>query len=933
VVSRLPTGTITFLFTDIEGSTRLWEQQTASMQKSLARHDALLRSVIEARSGHVFKTVGDAFCAAFDTALECLKVAVDAQLALAAEPWDVEGGIRVRMALHTGSAEERDGDYFGPTLNRVARLLGIGHGGQILVSLVTEELIRDALPEAVSLRAVGEHRLKDLMRPESVYQVYYPGLRADFPALKSLDTHPNNLPLQPTPLIGREKELATLKGMLRGDTARVLTLVGPGGMGKTRLALQTAADAIDGFEDGVFFVDLSAIESATLVIPAVARTLGVKEIGGKPVIENLRDFMSHKRMLLILDNCEQIPGMDPYVVSLLAACPSLKLIVTSREALHLRGEQVFPVPALSIPTIRLARALDMDQLHQFEAVTLFIQRACAVVPDFTVTNENAPYIAEICSRLDGLPLAIELAAARIVLLTPQAILDRLGQRLKLLSSGLSDLPHRQRTLRATIDWSYRLLSPEEQTLFRELSVFEGGASLEAIETVCTRAEETSELILETLAGLVGKSLIMREDRLGAPHFVMLESIRDFAREQLERAEGTQSAFDAHAGYFLSYAEHLKPLLRGATRKQTLDQFEACHENFQAAINRFNEKGKTEEEVRLCVALGAYWRVRGYLSIGLQCVTRAHANAVEAPLALRADALAELGALEGDQGDYQSAVEHLESALDLNVKAQNTEGFLFCKTYLGELARLMGKLDVARSHFSGICELSEAAASRHAANARMGLGLLDWQEGNTRNARFAFEEALTLARSLGEVSLQAQAAGNLGVLFMMEESLDAACAGFEEARLIHEELGDIENTIVAYNNLGNLNLRKGDFHQATVSYERVARLARGLGNDRWLVLGLCGLSDSWRQRGDSGRSLDYARQARAAGENFEPAFETGVTERVLGDAFLACGLPREARECFTRAITLLENMRDAEDLALARKGHEQAVRSLGSEAVD
>ncbi len=568
---REPSGTITFLFTDIEGSTRLWESQTGAMQRSLARHDQVVRKAIESHFGYVFKTVGDAFCAAFATAMDGLEASLDAQRALAAEPWEVEGGIRVRMALHTGTAEEREGDYFGQTLNRVARLLGVGYGGQILVSLVTEELLRDDLPDEVSLRNVGEHRLKDLMRPENVFQVYHPELRPEFPSLKSLDAHPNNLPLQPTPFIGREKELAAVQGFLTEDAVRILTLTGPGGTGKTRLSLQAAADLSERFEDGIYFVDLSAIDTAPYVIPAITRTLGIRESGGRQHIDLLRDFTGHKRMLLILDNFEQIAGGASCALQLLSACPSTKLVVTGREALHLRGEQVYPVPPLSVPKIRLASQLPIEHLHQYEAVSLFIERARAVRPDFTATNENAPAIAEICARLDGLPLAVELAAARVALLTPRAILERLGRRLSLLTGGLSDLPHRQQTLRATIDWSYRLLTPLEQTLLREMSVFEGGAMLDAVEHVCACAGEDDAVVLETLSGLAGKSLLVREDRAGEPCFVMLETIREYAGELLEKSGGAEAIRDAHVRYFLARAEHLRPLLRGTTRKDSLDQ--------------------------------------------------------------------------------------------------------------------------------------------------------------------------------------------------------------------------------------------------------------------------------------------------------------------------------------------------------------------------
>lgn len=442
-----PTGTVTFLFTDIEGSTKLWEDNAPAMQAALARHDELLRRSIEERGGFVFKTVGDAFCCAFATATDALEAALDAQRSLLKEQWGESGPLRVRMALHMGAAEERDGDYFGPPVNRVARLLSAAHGGQVLLSLPTHEMVRDQLPAGMNLADLGEHRLKDLFRPERVFQLVSPDLPSEFPPLRTLDAYRNNLPLQPTPLVGREKEVAQVCDLLRAEETRLLTLTGPGGIGKTRLALQAAADVLEDFTDGTFFVPLATLTEADLFLSAVAEALGVKEIGEQPLDESLKDYLSERRMLLVLDNFEQVLEGAPAVTELLAASPGLKVLATSRISLRLYGEHVFPVPPLSMPDLKSPPPL--ERLTQYEAVRLFVERAQAVKPDFSITNESAPAVAEICVRLDGLPLAIELAAARITMLPPRAMLQRLGSRLKLLTGGARDLPERQRTLRAT----------------------------------------------------------------------------------------------------------------------------------------------------------------------------------------------------------------------------------------------------------------------------------------------------------------------------------------------------------------------------------------------------------------------------------------------------------------------------------------------------
>jgi hypothetical protein len=425
----------------------MWEQDPQVMSDALARHDDILQNATESRGGYVFKTVGDAFCVAFSDASDALEAALASQRFLSAEGWEEGFSIRGRMALHTGTVEERNGDYFGPPVNRVARLLSAGHGGQTLVSSTTRELVRDTLPEGTQLRDLGERRLKDLFRPERVFQLISPDLPDSFPPLKTLDARLNNLPVQPTPLVGRQKEVAEVCGLLRREDVRLLTLTGPGGTGKTRLGLQAAAELLDEFEDGVFFVALAPIRDAELVASSIAGPLGVRESADRTLTETLKEHLRDKELLLLLDNFEQVLDAAPVVGELLSACPRLKALATSRGALRVYGEHEYAVPSLALPDPRRLLAITVEDLSQYESVRLFIERARAAKGDFEVTNDSAPAVAEICVRLDGLPLAVELAAARTKILTPQAMLSRLSNRMKLLKGGARDLPERQRTLR------------------------------------------------------------------------------------------------------------------------------------------------------------------------------------------------------------------------------------------------------------------------------------------------------------------------------------------------------------------------------------------------------------------------------------------------------------------------------------------------------
>jgi predicted ATPase/class 3 adenylate cyclase len=806
-----PTGTVTFLFTDIEGSTKLWERDSSVMQVALARHDEVLRSAIDANEGYVFKTVGDAFCTAFPTAPNALDAALSAQRALFAAEWNASEPLRVRMAMHTGAAEERGGDYFGPPLNRVARLLSAAHGGQVLLSLPIQELVRDQLPSEVGLRDLGEKHLKDLFRPERVFQLLAPDLPSTFPPLRTLDAHGNNLPVQPTPLVGREREVAEVCERLLSPEVRLLTLTGPGGTGKTRVGLQAAADLLENFGDGVFFVTLATLTDPGLVASTVTRALGVAESGEKQPEDALREFVRDRELLLLMDNFEQVLEATLLLEELLAAAPRLKILATSRATLRLYGEHEFPVPPLDLPDP--AYPPPPERLTQYEAVRLFVERARAVKPDFSVTNENAPAVAEICVRLDGLPLAIELAAARIRLLPPRAMLARLGSRLKLLTGGARNLPERQRTLRGAIEWSYELLTPEERTLFARLAVFAGGRTLEAIETICDPEGE-----LDTLDGvesLLEKSLLRQEEGLGGePRFVMLETIHEYAREKLYESGEAEELSGLHAAYFLAFAEEAEPELEGPDQVSWMERLEADHDNFRAALSWLLEVGQAESALRIGGALWRFWKSRGHLSEGRRWLSEGLAAGETAPAGVRARALLVLGDLDVTQGDYPQGEEELEASLALCREAGDRRGEALALNLLGFIASERNDPERAEKLLEECLALGrEAGTPIEIHNALNALAVVAALRNDHARASVLQEEGLGMARAAGDVRGIAVHTNNLGLRALARNDFERAEALLREARELFLKLGDLLNASIADLNLGNLALARNDLDLA------------------------------------------------------------------------------------------------------------------------
>ena len=825
--ANFPTGTVTFLFTDIEGSTKLAQQYPDQWESLRERHHALLQTAMDAYHGHVFQIIGDAFCVAFHRAIDGINAAIDSQRKIQREAWGTTP-IKVRMGLHTGEAERCESNYRGYlTMARVQRVMSVAHGNQILISNKCKESI-DSLAAEVILRDMQEHRLKGFFDTEHLWQVSTPDVQQDFPPLSSLIPIPNNLPAPVNRFIGREKEILEIKTRLldgRDNAERLHTLTGMGGVGKTRLSLQVASEVLDRFKNGVWFVELASIYNVALVSKAIAKTLSLNEVPGRSIEETLIDYLREKDLLLVLDNFEQIVEAAPLIKHILFAAPRVIFLITSRISLRMAGEREYAVPLLALP--------DSTGYHQFqraadsESIRLFIERAQSIRPDFKLTTENADTLTEICRRLEGLPLAIELAAANVRSLSLRAILSQLNHRIKFLKSGARDLTARQQTLRGTIDWSHELLTPDEQRLFRRFSVFVEATTLEAIENVCNLGDMDTFTLVDSL---ITKSLLNASEKNGDYRYSMLGIIKEYGTEKLEAAKEMEIIRARHLEFFKTRVETIEPELLKLNQVAVLDDLEAEVGDLRAAIDWTLKNEQTENLLRLTGSLCFFWQRRGHFNEGIENLeTSISAPGAETFANEYVKALNRLGNLLAIKGDFNASVTYFERAIRNARQHHNKAELAFGLVWQCHALMRLQKFEAARASANDGLELYETQAQKWGqALAHFFLGRIELESGQSITAEFHFKQSIMDFRESGDLWGQALSSNSLGSLYLQIGLLESAQTECERSLVLREQMKDRWGINSCYLNLGDIARLQGAVSEEVDYYRKSYELGVEMG---------------------------------------------------------------------------------------------------------
>jgi predicted ATPase/class 3 adenylate cyclase len=888
----LPSGTVTLLLTDIEGSTRLLNELGAEgYALAQAEHREVLRDAFRSNNGVEVDTQGDAFFYAFSTPVDCLRGAVSAQRRLEHFNWSHGSVVRVRMGMHTGEPQRTDEGYVGVPVNTAARIAAVGHGGQVLMSAHTAELLAEQLADdEITLRDLGEHRLKDLEGLQRLHQIVIPELNSDFSPLRTQQTRRNNLPVPPTPFVGRAAEVAAVRDRLLEQSVRVVTLTGPGGMGKSRMALRVATELLHSFDDGAFFVSLAPVRHPRLVIPAIARALDVREGGGKTLLETLEDELRDKELLLVLDNFEHVRAAARDLAGLMSQCPRLKVLITSREVLRLSGEHGFPVPPLELPPI--GARLKPDELTDFAAVRLFCDRAEAARDGFRLAPDNAETVVEICRRLDGLPLALELAAARVRTMDPPELLEALAARLSVLTDGAVDLPERQQTLRDAIAWSYELLEPEEQTFCRRLSVFAGGCDPDVASRICD-PQGTVE-VTGMLDSLVAKSLVSvgwHSAREGAakvvpragtdvPRYNMLETIREYAKEQVDEAGEWPDLRGRHRDWCLNLVEEAEPNLRGSDAEDWMAALERDHDNLRAALGRCFEKGSDDAEQGLGMAnaLMNFWYEHGHVSEMRDWLEQGLEVARSATDAVRARAFSGVAGMARHQGRLEEAEIYCEDALELYRKAGDRRGEARALGELGAILQRQGSNERSESVLQeALAILRDIDDPERLSFTLVALGALQHIQGRLEEAAENYTESLEIGRQRGDKHASATALVNLGEIAQLQGDNGKARDMYSESLSLYHQLH--MDIAIAYclEVLAGIDAAEGEARRAAQLFGAADYMREEIGTP----------VESFNQE----RYQKYLDTARAGldDEEFDQAFGEGqkmTTDEVIGVAMLS-----------------------------------------------
>jgi predicted ATPase/class 3 adenylate cyclase len=855
---NLYSNTVTFLFTDIEGSTRLLQGLGDRYIDLLDDHDRILRSMFLNHGGSEAGKQGDGFFFTFSSARAALTAAVAAQRELAAHAWPGGAALRVRIGLHTGEPITVQPGYIGLDVHRAARVCSAAHGGQILLSRTTRDLVTDDPPPGVSFLDLGDHRLKDLAGPQRLFQVVAEGLQRDFPGLRSLDRVPNNLPSLFSTFVGRQREMEEVNELL--VTRRLLTLTGPGGVGKTRLAIQVAAEVLESYQDGVWLVELGTISDADLVEQAVASELRLTDQPGRSLLETLGDHLQAKKLLLLLDNCEHLlTSCARLADTLLRSCPNLAILTTSRQALRVAGEATYPMAPLAVPPPQPAAPLHM--IMDNDAVRLFAERAQAVLPEFCITEQNAPAVVELSRHLDGIPLAIELAAACVRALSVEQIAARLRDRFRLLTGGSPAALPRHQTLRAALDWSYDLLPEVERVIFRRLSVFVGGFTLEAAEEVCGAEQVNEAEVVDGLMSLVDKSLVVAGSRSGQQRFHLLETVREYAWELLGREDGAQGIRKRHRDWYLGLVETAGPeFLHGPESEAWLTRLDEEHDNLRAAL-RFSEGGGNGQAgLQLATGLWRFWEIRGYLVEGRTWLEKMLAQPVGEISALRANALTGAGVLALLQGDYEAALGFHEESLALHRRLGNPRSVAYALNNLANAAVHQGDYQRAGSLYEEAVELCRREGDqRDLAFALTNLADVVARQEQHQRARQLYEESVAIFAELGDPWGSAYASDNFGIMAYRQGDLELAASLHQEAVGIYERLGDGRGVTRALSHLADIAYRKGDIDEARALYQRGLTIRFQLGDK----VGIASALERLARIGDADQPRRAARLIGAA----------------------------------------------------------------------